>query len=281
MKVSVIIPVYNEEKYISWCLDSLLQQTEALEIIVIDDGSTDKTSEVLSKYTGKNIKILNQIHLGPAVARNRGAEEAVGDILVFVDSDMIFEADFVEKLIEPILDQETIGTFSKEEYVLNKDNDWSKCWNIEKGLPLTRMHNLNYPDSQPVFRSILKKEFQKVGGFSAIGYIDDHTLSEKLGVKATVAEGAKFYHRNPQTLKEVYQQARWVGKSEYKMRKVKSEWIMRLILIVRHSLLLSLFNGLVKAVRFNIPKFLIFKFVYDLALEISLIKSFFKEQIYK
>ncbi len=194
---------------------------------------------------------------------------------------MTFEADFIEKLIKPILDQKAIGTFSKEEYVLNKDNVWSKCWNIEKGLPLTRMHNLDYPNSQAVFRAILKKEFQKVGGFSAIGYIDDHTLSKKLGVKATVAEGAKFYHLNPQTLKEVYQQARWVGKSEYKMRKVESEGVMRLILIVRYSFPLSLLNGLVKAVKFNIPEFLIFKFIYDLALEISLIKSFFKEQIYK
>lgn len=280
MKVSVIIPVYNEERYIKECLDSIKGQTLPIEIIVINDGSTDRTMEVISKFSG-NLKVLQQHHLGVAVARNLGTGEAKGDILVFVDADMVFEQNFIEKLIKPILNNKAIGTFSKEEYVLNKDNVWSKCWNIEKGLPLDRMHNADYPNLQPVFRAILKKEFLKVGGFSPIGYVDDHTLSEKLGVKAFAAVGAKYYHRNPQTLEEVYQQARWIGKSEFKLRKIKLEWIMRFILIVRHFFMLSLFNGLVKAVKFATPKFLIFKIVYDWALEISLVKSFFGEQKYK
>src|SRR5688500_5523951 len=101
MKVSVIIPVYNEEKYVSDCLDSLLEQTQTLEIIVIDDGSTDKTPEILDRYI-KKIKILKQNHLGPAVARNLGAKQSSGDILVFADADMEFENDFVKQLIRPI-----------------------------------------------------------------------------------------------------------------------------------------------------------------------------------
>ncbi len=277
MKVSVIIPVYNEEKVIEDCLQSLSRQTYPdMEIIVVDDGSRDN-----SKLKIKNVKLLQQNHKGPGEARNLGAKQAQGEILVFVDADMTFDPNFIKCLIKPIKDGQTIGTFSKEEYVLNKDNVWSKCWNINKGLPLDRMHGSNYPDKQSVFRAILKKEFDKVGGFSPIGYIDDYTLSEKLEVAATVANGAIFYHQNPANLIEIFKQARWVGKSEYKRRKIKNENLMRLMTLVRYNIIFSLISGIYKSLRYRLPQFLIFKIVYNLAVEISIIRSFFGEQKYK
>ncbi len=282
--VSVVVPTYNEESVISNCLESLEKQTfKDLEIIVVDDGSDDKTMDVLSKVKIQNSKfqILRQDHLGAGAARNLGSKHAKGEILVFVDTDMEFEPDFIEKLVSPIVSGETIGTFSKEEYVLNKTKVFSKCWNINRNLPQNRMHPPGYPDKQPVFRAILKKEFEKVGGFSTIGYIDDHTLSDKLGVMAVAAPGAVFYHRNPDNLPEIYHQARWIGKSEFKRRKVKNENLMRLATLVRYSLPLSLINGLFKSIRFGLPQFLIFKLVYDFGVEVSLIKSFFGEQKYR
>lgn len=278
-QVSVIIPAFNEEKVIGDCLQSLLDQSyENQEIIIVDDGSTDRTPEVVKKFA---VKILQQNHMGAGAARNLGAKEAKGEILVFVDADMVFDEQFIAKLIVPIIPKKVIGTFSKEEYVLNKDNVWSKCWNINKNLPTNRMHPLDYPDSQVVFRAILKKEFLKVGGFTSIGYIDDHTLAEKLGVQAVTALGAIFYHRNPDTLEEVYRQARWIGKSEFKKRKIKSETLMRLVTIFRYSLPFSLFYGISKALKFKLPQFVIFKIIYDLAVETSLLRSFFAEQLYK
>ena len=166
-------------------------------------------------------------------------------------------------------------------YVLNKDNVWSRCWNINRNLPPERMHPENYPDTQPVFRAILKKKFEEVRGFGAIGYIDDHTLSDKLGVQAVVAPVAVFYHRNPDNLPEIYRQARWIGKSEFKRRKIKDENLMRLATIVLYSLPMSLLQGFYKSVSFMLPQFLIFKLVYDLGVEVSLIKSFFGEQKYR
>lgn len=279
MKVSIIIPVFNEEKVIGGCLESLGKQTyKDLEIIIIDDDSTDNTLEVISRY---QVKLLKQGHLGAGVARNMGAKYAKGEILVFVDADMEFEKNFIEKLIAPILDKKVIGTFSKEEYVLNKDNVWSKCWNINKNLPFNKMHPKNYPDQQPVFRAILKTEFDKAGGFKPIGYIDDHTLADKLGVMAESAPDAIFYHRNPETLQEIYKQARWIGKSEFKRRKIKNETIMKLVTIIRYSLFLSLINGIYKSIKFNLPQYLLFKIIYDLAIEASLFNSFFDEQKYK
>lgn len=284
MKVSVIIPSYNEEKVIRDCLESLSEQTYGdMEIIVVDDGSTDNSIFKIqySKFKIQNLRVLEQKHLGSGMARNLGAKNSSGEILVFVDADMTFDKKFIQMLIKPIVLGKAIGTFSKEEFVLNKDNIWSKCWNINKGLPMNRMHPKNYPGVQPVFRAILKKEFEKANGFSAIGYVDDHTLSEKLGVQALAAPNAIFYHRNPESLIEVFRQARWIGKSEYKKRKIKNESIMRIIALIRYSLPFTLILSCIKIFKYEIPQYFIFKAVYDLGVEISLIRSFFGEQKYK
>ncbi len=285
MLVSVIIPTYNEEKSIEDCLESLSKQSfKDLEVIIVDDGSTDnskiKIQNAKLQFKIQNLKLLEQNHFGPGVARNLGASKTSGEILVFVDADMVFDKDFVKNLVAPIISGKSIGTFSKDELVLNKDNFWSKAWNINKNLPINRMHPKNYPDTQPVFRAILKKEFIKAGGFTPIGYVDDWTISEKLGVLATVAPGAIFYHRNPETLIEVWNQARWIGKSEYKKRKIKNESLMRLVSIIRYSLPFSLIHGISGATKIG-PSFLVFKIIYDLAVEVSLIRSIFGEQSYR
>ena len=158
MKVSVIIPAYNEEKVIQYCLESLKNQTfKDLEVIVIDDGSTDKTKELIERA-----KLLTQNHKGPGEARNFGAKQAKGEILVFVDADMTFDRDFIKELVEPIVKGESKGTFSKDEKVSNWDNIWAKCWNINEGWEDGKRHPQNYPDTQKVFRAILKSEFDKV-----------------------------------------------------------------------------------------------------------------------
>ena len=162
MKISVIIPVYNEEKVIGSCLESLAKQTyKDLEIIVIDDGSTDKSVAIIenSKLKIANLLLLKQKHVGPGAARNLGASKAKGDILVFVDADMEFEPDFVGKLIAPIVAGKSIGTFSKDEYLLNKNNVWARCWNLERFGQVDWMVPRNYPNTAPVFRAILKSKF--------------------------------------------------------------------------------------------------------------------------
>lgn len=278
MRTSVIIPFYNEEDSIEDCLKSLIDQSVKTEIIAVDDGSIDRSTELVKNFP---VKLLQQKHQGPGLARNLGATEAEGDILVFVDADMTFDRDFIKNLVQPILDKKTIGTFSKEEYVSNKNNVWSRCWNINRRLPIDRMHGNDYPNQQKVFRAILKSEFNKTNGFKPIGYIDDHTMSDQLGVLAQAAPGAIFYHQNPGSLSEVFKQARWIGKSEYKNRKIKNQNLMRIMAIVRYNPIFSLINGLTKSINSKTPQFIIFKIVYDLAIEISLFGSFFGEQQYK
>lgn len=275
--VSIIIPVYNEEKVIGECLNSLSGQTHRpIEIVLVDDGSTDETLRTIGnwKFDIGNLKLLKQNHKGPGSARNLGAKHAKGEILVFVDADMTFEKDFISDLVEPITKGETVGTFSKNEMVKNSDNIWSACWNYNKNLSKDRMIPADYPSYAPVFRAILRKKFDEAEGFDSSGeYTDDWSLSRKLGINSTLTKGAVYYHSNPSTLKEVWHQARWIGKSEFisgtLLRKIRS--------LIKYSFPSSLMIGIYKSAVKGFPPFLIFKVFYDFAIWTSAVKSFFSE----
>ena len=261
MKVSIIIPVYNEEKVIKECLESLIKQLfRNFEVIIVDDGSTDKTLDIVNKINLKGLKlsIYKQNHQGPGVARNLGAKHSKGEILVFVDSDMTFDKYFLEKLIRPIIEEKSKGTFSREEYVSNWDNVWARCWNINEGWEEKKRHSKNYPDTQPVFRAILKSEFNKVNGFTPGGYNDDWSLSQKLKYPATLAPKAIFYHKNPSFLKEIFFQAKWIGKREYKFG-----FIGKIISLLRASFPVSIIIGFYKLFLSGEVGFPVFKLVYD------------------
>ena len=271
--VSTIIPAYNEENDIGNCLKSLQAQSyKNNEIIVVDDGSSDDTVNIARKF---KTKVLTQNHKGPGSARNLGASVAKGRLLVFVDADMTFNKDFIRDLTKPIREGKTIGTFSKNEMNANKGNIWSRCWNINRNFPPDRLIPVNYPSTAPVFRAILKKEFDKIGGFKTSGeYTDDWSLSRKLGVKSTVAKGAIYYHNNPSSLVEVWRQARWVGKNEF----IAGSAVRKLRSMVLYSLPMSLMLGLYKSISSGKISFMIFKIIYDLAVWISVLKSVTGEQ---
>lgn len=103
IKISVIIPVYNVEKYLYQCLDSILNQTlKEIEVICVDDGSTDRSYSILKEYQQKDqrIIILTQKNLRAGVARNNGMKIAQGEYLLFLDSDDFFELDMLEKIYQ-------------------------------------------------------------------------------------------------------------------------------------------------------------------------------------
>ena len=102
-KVSVIIPVYNVEKYLEECLGSILNQTYInIEVICIDDGSTDASLHILQRCASKDerVIVLTQKNLGAACARNLGMSIAKGEYLLFLDSDDVFHPDMIRKAID-------------------------------------------------------------------------------------------------------------------------------------------------------------------------------------
>ena len=93
IKISVIIPINNAEKYLSECLESVINQSfQDIEIICINDGSTDKSEQIIKEYTLKDKRILlyNQKKLGAGPARDKGIEISKGEYISFIDSDDLF-----------------------------------------------------------------------------------------------------------------------------------------------------------------------------------------------
>ena len=105
-KISVIVPVYNTEKYLRQCLDTIINQTlKEIEIICVDDGSTDNSLQILKEYQKNDarIVILNQNNGGGGKARNTGLEISTGEYLAFLDSDDYFDLQFLEKMYNQAL----------------------------------------------------------------------------------------------------------------------------------------------------------------------------------
>ena len=123
-KVSIIVPIYNTAKYLEACLNSIKNQTyENLEIILVDDGSTDNTLEIINdKLSASKInhKIIHQENKGVSSARNRGIAESCGDYIVFVDADDYILTDHLYHLYNPDYDFNLIQLVKKDEDKLSK-----------------------------------------------------------------------------------------------------------------------------------------------------------------
>lgn len=252
---SAILATYNSEKTIVAALSSLLTQTVPIEVIVVDDGSTDETRKVVKNLP--NITVLAQSHQGPAKARNLGAKHAKSSILLFVDADMTFDKNYVEKLIAPIFKGDVIGTYTVKEYVANWESPLARSWNIQEGWADKLRFPANPPKYGTDYRAILKSEFERVGGFDDIGYTDTWSLFNKLGVRP-LSTHATCYHKNPDSFSTVYRQARWASKRPYKHGMFGTFYAL-----LRASFPVSLVVGVTKSIRHNNYYFLPFKIVFD------------------
>lgn len=117
-KVSFIIPVYNTEKYIDECIQSILQQTGCpWELIIVDDGSTDCTFQICQRYADADdrVRVIKQDNAGSAVARNQGLDIATGSWISFVDADDWIEKDFLQKLIPYMREEYDFVMYSYDE----------------------------------------------------------------------------------------------------------------------------------------------------------------------
>jgi len=268
----MIIAAFNEEKYIEHCLTTLLTQSlRPIELIVVDDGSTDRTWEILQlfKKNYPHIQIFRKKHVEQATARNFGFTKSQGEILVFPDADYYFDRFFVEKLVKPIMSGKVIATYTNDEYVANPDNVWSQCWNINAYLPPGRRVPLDNPVRGNNFRAIARSTFKKAGGFSETGYSNDITVLNKLGVKnaGLAVPGAICYHYNPDTLIKVSGAAYRKGS--------KGGMPLTLVNFIIYSPLNSFRKALFVAIKENKPYYVIFKIVFDLSLLTGMIVRLF------
>ncbi|MFH0955493.1 MAG: glycosyltransferase [Candidatus Micrarchaeota archaeon] len=122
VKASIVIPAFNAQKTIADCLNGLQKQSIPLnefEVLVVDDGSTDRTAEIVLLYPFAQLS--RQKNAGPAVARNRGAKKAAADIVVFLDSDCVPRKNWLSEMLKPFKDPRVTGVQGKYE---NPSPEW-------------------------------------------------------------------------------------------------------------------------------------------------------------
>ena len=159
-EISVIVPAYNAEKYISKCLDSILGQTfKNFEIIVVNDGSKDNTLALLNEYQLKHpetVKVIDQQNQGLSMTRNNAIKEAKGNYFIFVDSDDYIKPDMLEKLYNAAKD----GNFD----VVASDVDCiypDKTIKIDSGVPTNRT-SLTQDDKKALFFGVYPTVWNKI-----------------------------------------------------------------------------------------------------------------------
>jgi glycosyltransferase involved in cell wall biosynthesis len=139
LAVSVVIPNYNYGRFLSEAVESVLAQTYPChEIIVVDDGSTDESLEILAKYEGK-VRVIEQKNCGVGIARNTGVENSTGDLIAFLDADDHWEKDKIERQIQQFLEDQEVGLvscgmreFDRQGEILHHYLSDQKGWIAEK-----------------------------------------------------------------------------------------------------------------------------------------------------
>jgi glycosyltransferase involved in cell wall biosynthesis len=97
-RISVVVPLYNKAPYVRRTLDSIARQTFTdFELVVVDDGSTDESAEIVRLFADRRVRLVTQMNLGPGAARNRGIEEARGDLIAFLDADDEWLPEYLEE----------------------------------------------------------------------------------------------------------------------------------------------------------------------------------------
>jgi glycosyltransferase involved in cell wall biosynthesis len=257
LKFSVIIPAHNEEAVIERAIKSVqIQSFQNFEIILINDGSTDKTREIVENLMKKDkkIRILNfdKGH-SAAFARNRGAEFAKGEILVFLDADTYLEKNCLEeikkreKLADAFCfpcDSIRINLITK---ILSGFTNQTKKKIIKEGIYNKRDNN------KPLFFCYTKKAYKKLGGYSEkIFYFEDEDLVNrfyKKDFKTINFNTTKQYYELPSTFKEFLRQCKWIGKGintipeQRRKNKTKLVWVLKTLFLI--SPLIFLFKPLI------------------------------------
>ena len=160
--VSVIIPIYNAENYLKQCLDSIVGQTlKDIEIICVDDGSTDGSAEILREYQEKDarITVIRQENAGAGAARNKGLDKAKGKYLSFLDADDFFEPDMLEEAYKSAEED-------KADYVIFKSGQYNTETD-EYNYPKWVFQEIHIPPYTPfTYRQLTRNIFRVFVGWA-------------------------------------------------------------------------------------------------------------------
>lgn len=203
--ISIIIPTFNGVARIGKCLDALLPQAERhrAEILVVNDGSSDATTELVRRYP--KVRLINQSNAGPAVARNRGAFAASGEIILFTDDDCVPSPGWLQAMLEPFEDEQVIAT--KGAYLTRQTSVVARFVQLEYEDRYRRMRTFRDIDFVDTYSAAFRRSnFLEMGGYDAsfpLACAEDAELSYRMssrGWKMRFVPDAVVYHTHPATL---------------------------------------------------------------------------------
>lgn len=215
--VSVIIPTYNYACYVIKAIQSCFEQTyDKIEVIVVDDGSTDETSTVLAEF-GKNIKVIYQDNQGVSVARNTGLKHVEGDFITFLDADDYFTKDSIEVRINILLKTPDVGIVVSDKYIqrpgqqdLSYNPNFRKDKISDKFYKDLLLKKLPFATGAALIRAELAKQFQ---------FPVNITHGEDIAYFVKIFFAAKgYYLAKPTTVT-----FRHPGSSRYNFDKIKKQ----------------------------------------------------------
>lgn len=181
--VSVVVPSFNEEKYINQCLDSILNvdyPKECMELILVDNGSTDATKVIAGAY---DVKIIDRPNVKVGAVRNCGVENSKGEIVVFLDADCVVDKDWLTKGVEKLCNNS--NSVYGGQYLLRNDPSWlERYWILNEK---DRSVHLTTLVGGAIF--VKKQDFIGIGGFDEnLSAGEDSDLTERLREKGFVVE---------------------------------------------------------------------------------------------
>lgn len=253
-EASIIVPTFNGASRIGHCLDALTKQLAGrnIEILIVDDGSTDDLAAVVSQFS--SARLISQSNAGPAAARNRGASQARGTILLFTDDDCIPTPGWLDAMLAPFSDSGIVGV--KGAYRTRQRSLAARFVQIEYEDKYRLMASLDTIDFIDTYSAAFRRErFLEMNGYDTsfpVACAEDVELSYRMsarGWKMKFVPSAIVYHTHPSTfssyLRKKYKFAFWrmlaVRKNPGKgVKDSHTPQIMKLQLLFAPALLLAL-----------------------------------------
>lgn len=230
LKISVIVPVYNSEKYLARCVDSILNQTYTdIELILVEDGSPDNCPTICDNYAAADnrVRVIHKQNGGVSTARNAGLDVATGDYIAFVDSDDYIEPDMYEKMMNKVKEYNCDIVLCD---CLKEYEDYSEIYshNVRQGYynndqlkseyypHLLIMENVEYPATISNWLMLWKKKLNTVDMRyePGIKYSEDLLFGARLMLKAEsfyYMKDEAYYHymMNPDSVTHTYAPDKW------------------------------------------------------------------------
>jgi len=274
IKYSVIVPAYNAMNTIEACLKALTRQStdkEEYEVIVVDDGSIDRTSDIAKQFP---IKYFWQKNQGPATARNKGAKEAKGEIILFTDADCIPQNNWIEEMVKPFDDPKVIAV--KGAYKTNQKSLTAKFAQIEFEERFKMLKQAESIDMVDTYSAGYRRSiFLSFGGFDPsfpVANNEDTELSYKMsqaGHKMVFNPDAIVYHLNhPDSIKRYAKLKFWRGYwrmvvyKKYPNKMLKDSYTPQTLKIQILFLFLFLISLLLMGL---LPHLIIYPFFFSMA----------------